>query len=241
MFEDQPIPTFDAEPRNLDTSLSKDSTCSPYRFNSRGYGSHQAITELIRPGTSVLDIGCASGYLMTHLQNSKGCRCVGIEQSREAALVARNAGFRVLNDDALDGIANIAKTDRFDHIVFGDVLEHLVDPMAVLVASRSLLSPSGSVIVSLPNIVSLRARVTIALGIWRYHESGVFDKTHLRFFSVKTGRELLREAGFRITHEEFVGPLTFWGGRHLKFVNGLWPNLLGNQMVFSAQTNESSN
>jgi methionine biosynthesis protein MetW len=186
------------------------------------------------PHAAILDVGCAAGYLMAHLQDSKGCHCVGIEQVRESAMAARNTGFRVLEDDALSGITSLAETDQFDHIIFGDVLEHLIDPMAVLIASRSLLRPSGNIIVSLPNIVSLHARATIALGIWRYHESGIFDKTHLRFYSVKTGRELLREAGYRITHEDFVGPLTFHGGRRLKAVIALRPNLLANQMIFAA-------
>jgi methionine biosynthesis protein MetW len=230
-----PNPFPGEEPEDSGTVRPPGPAASPYMFNSRGFGSHQAIAECVRPGTTVLDVGCSSGYMMTHLQDSKGCTCVGIEPSRDTGTIARNAGLKVIVDDALSAMAAMVGTDRFDHIIFGDVLEHLVDPLPILMASHSLLQPSGTIIVSLPNIVSFRARFTIAFGVWRYREYGVFDRTHLRFYNVKTGRELIREGGFEIIHEEFVGPVTFWGGRRLKSVTSLWPNLLGNQMIFSAR------
>ena len=234
MSRNPPIPNLGNEPFKTDSASPQAPTNSPYGFQNRGYGSHQAISNLVRPGTDVLDVGCASGYLRAHLRDSKECQCVGIEPNRESAMAGQSRGLNIVIDDALSGISSLAPTARFDHIIFGDVLEHLIDPMTVLNASRDLLRPSGSLIVSLPNIVSLHARATIALGIWRYHEAGIFDKSHLRFFSVKTGRELLCDATYRITQEEFVGPLTFWGGRRLKSVIKLRPNLLANQMVFSA-------
>ena len=216
-------------------SLSEEGSCSPYGFQERGYGSHQAITQLVGLGTKVLDVGCASGYLMNHLQNFKKCKCMGVEPNAEMAIAARDAGFKVLAVDAVSALAALSPSDRFDHIIFGDVLEHLINPADVLKAAAPLLLPDGSVIVSLPNIVSIHARASITFGVWRYQEAGIFDKTHLRFYTIKTGRELLLNSGFKITHETFVGPLTFWGGERLKPIVALRPNLLANQMVFSAK------
>ncbi len=215
-------------------SSSVQMTVSSYHENGRGYGSHQAIVDLVNPNSDILDVGCASGYLMSQLEESKKCRCVGIEPNLDSAEVARSRGFTVIGQDAMSAFNTLGSSDKFDQIIFGDVLEHMVDPLTVLSMCRGLLRPSGMVIVSLPNIVGPRGRVPTTLGIWRYHESGIFDKTHLRFFSVPTGRELMIDAGFRIDKEIFVGPLTTLGGRRLRQLTALRPNLLANQMVFSA-------
>jgi methionine biosynthesis protein MetW len=207
---------------------------TPYMLNRRGYGTHQAIAERVRPDSKILDVGCASGYVMAYLREAKGCDAVGIEQDSDAAHQARLADFSVIEEDAERGMVTAASYGPFDHVIFGDVLEHMVDPGPVLAASHGLLRPGGSVIVSLPNIVSLRARVQLAMGVWRYADAGIFDRTHLRFFTVATGRALVTGCGFSISHESFVGPLTFFGGRRFLALTALRPGLLGNQMVFEA-------
>jgi 2-polyprenyl-3-methyl-5-hydroxy-6-metoxy-1,4-benzoquinol methylase len=207
-----------------------------YAFNQRGYGTHQAMTELVEVGATVLDVGCASGYLMENLRRTKNCHCVGIEPNPVAAGRASALGFEVIPSTAIDALAAKQKSgDQFKHIIFGDVLEHMTEPQQVLERCRSLLAPNGTIIVSLPNIVSLRARVRIACGIWRYEEMGIFDRTHLRFFTIRTGRELLVEAGYAIIDERFVGPLTFLGGRRLESVTRLRPQVLANGAIFSAR------
>ena len=206
-----------------------------YGFNHRGYGSHQAILEMVRVGTRVLDVGCASGYLMEHLRDTKNCHCVGIEPNPEAADQAAALGFEVIPAGALDAVSLIVQSSQFDHIVFGDVLEHMVEPLQVLEQYRSLLSPDGTIIVSLPNIVSLRARVRITCGIWRYEEMGIFDRTHLRFYTIRTGQELLAQARLAIVDQHFVGPLTYYGGRRLEGVTRLRPQLFANNMILAAR------
>lgn len=210
-------------------------TGANYAFNHRGYGTHQAILEMVKVGARVLDVGCASGYLMEHLRRTKNCQCVGIEPNLEAADRAAALGFEVIPDGAVGAVSAIEHSSPFDHIIFGDVLEHMMEPLQALEQYRSLLVPDGTIIVSLPNIVSLRARVRTACGIWRYEEMGVFDRTHLRFFTIRTGRELLAHAGLSIVDQHFVGPLTFYGGRRLEGVTRVRPQLFANNMVFAAR------
>ena len=207
-----------------------------YAFNHRGYGTHQAIIELVEVGTTVLDVGCASGYLMENLRRTKNCHCVGIEPNPVAAGRASALGFDVITSTAIDALAAKRKSgDQFYHIIFGDVLEHMTEPQQVLERCRSLLAPNGTIIVSLPNIVSLRARVRIACGIWRYEEMGIFDRTHLRFYTIRTGQELLTQAGLAIVDQHFVGPLTYYGGRRLEGVTRLRPQLFANNMILAAR------
>jgi len=205
-----------------------------YRFNNRGYGSHQAIAELIGQESFVLDVGCASGYLMQFLRETKRCRCVGIEIDPVAAAKGRAADFDVIGADFRHGLQVARSLMPFDYVIFGDVLEHLPDPHVALQHTLDMLSPHGHIVVSLPNVVSLVARIRLLRGIWRYEDMGIFDRTHLRFFSVESGRELLTENGYRIEQELFVGPFTWLGGRRFQNITALRPGILANQMVFRA-------
>lgn len=210
-----------------------------YRFNTRGFGSHQAIAELVEPKSFVLDVGCASGYLMQFLRSTKRCRCLGIEIDHAAAAQARTAGFHVIGADFRHGLRIARSLMPFDYIIFGDVLEHLADPHVALQQTLEMLSANGHIVVSLPNVVSLGARIRILRGIWRYEDMGIFDRTHLRFFSVETARELLTENGYCIEKELFVGPVTWLGGRWFEHIARLRPGILANQIVFRAAPNRA--
>ena len=209
-------------------------TSERYTLNTHGYGAHQAIIELVRKHSRVLDVGCNTGYLMSVLRDTCGCHCVGIEADMAAAARAEVAGFPVIVGDVKDVLPSAVRYGRFDHIIFADVLEHTVDPLSVLSDSRDLLSGGGSVLVSLPNIVSLHARCRLLLGVWRYADTGIFDKSHLRFFDLTTAKGLLTDAKYVIDTTVFVGPLTFRFGRRLRSVVGLRPGLLANQFIFCA-------
>lgn len=213
---------------------------SRYPLCNQRYGNHHVLAEWIRPGSRILDVGCGRGHFMLLLQDEKGCDTTGVELDDTASRQARLAGLRVLQGDSAEQIARAAESEAFDHIVFADVLEHMVDPAAALAACRSALKPDGTVLVSLPNIVSLRARVRIARGVWRYEDTGIFDRTHLRFFSIATGAELLEEAGFAIGRRSFVGPLSHRGGRRGAQLTALWPGLLASQMIFEAKPTEAA-
>jgi SAM-dependent methyltransferase len=92
----------------------------------------------------------------------------------------------------------------FDFGVFGDVLEHLRDPWTVLAATRTLLADDARVIVSIPNIGHWSARREIALGRFPYAESGLFDRTHLRFFTRASALALAETAGYDVEREQFT-------------------------------------
>ena len=85
--------------------------------------------------------------------------------------------------------------DQFDALVFGDVLEHLRDPLAVLRKARPLLARGGCVVISVPNIAHGAARLALLKGRWEYRQLGLLDTTHLRFFTLASVRDMLREAG----------------------------------------------
>ena len=98
-----------------------------------------------------------------------------------------------------------AGLNDFDLLLFGDVIEHTRDPLAILREAGALLAPRGQVIVSVPNVANLRVRLGLARGRFDYTESGILDKTHLRFFTLRSARELMRQAGYHITRESYSG------------------------------------
>lgn len=90
----------------------------------------------------------------------------------------------------------------FDCMIFADILEHLVDPAAALRRIRPLLGPNGVIVCSIPNIRHYTVFLQLALHGWEYRDFGLFDRTHLRFFSLTTMHELFAHAGFQAIRTE---------------------------------------
>jgi SAM-dependent methyltransferase len=156
------------------------------------------IEELVPPHTqALLDVGCGTGRLGGSLKTLGIPRVVGVELNPRAAAEAR-----VMLDEVV--VADIEKDPlpfadgSFDCIVYGDILEHLVDPWTTLHSQRRLLTPAGAVVVSIPNVAYWRNVLDILRGRWEYTASGTLDATHLRFFTWAGIEQLLDQAGYRV-------------------------------------------
>jgi 2-polyprenyl-3-methyl-5-hydroxy-6-metoxy-1,4-benzoquinol methylase len=145
-----------------------------------------------RKGKDVLDVGCGFATTSQFVQQ-RGNRVVGIESNADAVAVARTRIAEVVEADLL----NIPNVGKFDTIIFADVLEHLAWPVGVLKKYADLLKPDGTVIVSLPNVGLWSVRLGLLFGGFRYQDSGVLDRTHLRFFTRRSALEMLRSAGYK--------------------------------------------
>jgi 2-polyprenyl-3-methyl-5-hydroxy-6-metoxy-1,4-benzoquinol methylase len=145
-----------------------------------------------RKGKDVLDVGCGFATTSQFIQQ-RGNRVIGIESNADAVAVARTRIAEVVEAD----LQNIPKVGKFDTIIFADVLEHLAWPVGVLKKYADLLKPDGTVIVSLPNVGLWSVRLGLLFGGFRYQDSGVLDRTHLRFFTRRSAIEMLRAAGYK--------------------------------------------
>lgn len=163
---------------------------------------HELLLAAVPAGARVLDVGCATGYLGAELA-ARGAAVTGVEADPGAAAAARARGLTVVAGDVEDPATVAAAGARgpFDAIVCGDVLEHLRDPEQVLAALAGLLAPRGRIVVSLPNIAHWTARRALLRGRFPREDHGLFDRTHLRFFTRATARELAAAAGLRIVAE----------------------------------------
>lgn len=156
--------------------------------------SHNIMLQLVGDDKRVLDVGCATGYLARALV-AKGCTVSGVELDPQAAEEARPIlkELVVANLEELD-LADAFGKNVFDVVVFGDVLEHLKDPLKVLRASLPLLDEGGFVVMSIPNVAHVSVRLALLKGKFEYSDLGLLDDTHLRFFTRASLDEMLRAA-----------------------------------------------
>lgn len=157
--------------------------------------SHAQIVDLVGFNKRVLDVGCASGYLAAVLKGH-GCLVHGVEMDPDAAAEAAAHLERVVVGDLETVDLGVEFSGlEFDVIVFGDVLEHLRDPLPTLRQTRALLARGGSVVISVPNVAHGAIRLSLLRGDFTYRQLGLLDSTHVRFFTRDNLEQLLREAG----------------------------------------------
>ncbi len=144
-----------------------------------------------RKGLRVLDVGCGFATTSEYIQKL-GNEVTGLESSDVAVEVASKRLAHVVLGDMLT--ADLGSR-QFDAIIFADVLEHVPWPVSALRRYLQYLAPNGTVIVSLPNVGLWSVRIAHLAGNWEYEETGVLDRTHLRFFTRKTAKWLLAQNG----------------------------------------------
>ena len=193
---------------------------------------HALQFRMIPDGARVLDVGCHTGILGEALRVRKNCEVVGIDNDVEALIAAKQRlnAVEQVNLEEPGWASKLIQTGKkdFDIVLFGDVIEHTRNPLDILKESHALLVPNGKAIVSLPNIANLRVRLGLLRGKFDYADSGILDKTHIRFFTLKTARELVRNAGYKIVSE------TYSGYSMPRWLIDLFPSLFAVNIIMAA-------
>jgi O-antigen biosynthesis protein len=203
-------------------------------FNTNSCSVHQKIIHFIGQDKKVLDVGCSEGILSKKM-NENNCQVVGIELDFEAAKIAECSCQELIIGDVELIQLNPKYENYFDVIIFADILEHLRDPLDVLERFKKYLNDDGYIIISLPNFVNWRIRLQMLFGNFKYDEFGILDIGHLRFFTEKSAKRMVKDAGLKITKFDLtVGDLkTFPKIFHT--IGMIWPNLMAFQFLIIAK------
>jgi 2-polyprenyl-3-methyl-5-hydroxy-6-metoxy-1,4-benzoquinol methylase len=167
--------------------------------------------------SSALDVGCSRGETARLLRKAGIARVVGIEPDAGDAAEAARLCDRVLAV-ALEDVRE-EFPGQFDAVLFGDVLEHLIDPSAALARVRQWLSPRGVVVASVPNLGHWSVIGDLLEGRFDYVPYSILSGTHVRFFTRRTLHDLFEASGYRIDSIETVTfPPSPEGARKLKLL-----------------------
>ena len=153
-----------------------------------------------RDARRILDIGCSSGRLGAALKSRQAAEVVGIELDPGYAQDASSRLDRVLAADVEELVRAPLELGAFDCVIAADVLEHLRDPWSALSSLVEVLSPGGTAVVSLPNVRYWETFWVLGrFGTWPLRDDGIFDRDHLRWFTLADGLELMRRSGLSVT------------------------------------------
>lgn len=215
-----------------------------YGLKPTPYSSHSLLLrELPVDGAArrVLDLGCASGYL-TDLLAGRGYHVTAVDRHTAAPVGA--AEF--ITADLDNGLPPV--DGLFDYVLCADVLEHLRDPLRLLLEIRQCLAHGGALLLSLPNSGHWYFRANVLAGRFPQHDHGLFDRTHLHFYTWTGWVDLLGAAGYAIDRVDCSGvpfdkALPQWSGsvavralERISYVTArAWKGLFAYQFVVRAR------
>lgn len=148
----------------------------------------------------IVEVGCMQGALAKAYRSiNPHAHFVGIDIEPSYAEVASQ-----FCDGAMAADIESLPDDEFhalfpsDCWIFGDCLEHLRDPWRVVRKVRKLIDPDGCMLVCLPNAQHWSVQMRLATGQFHYEDSGLLDRTHLRWFTRTTMLNMFGEAGWKV-------------------------------------------
>ncbi len=209
-------------------------------------GNRDVLSRVPEACKTVLDVGCGAGDNARVLQQ-RGCEVDGVTLSTEEARLAEPFCRRVVVGNLEHGLPT-GLADRYDAVICSHVLEHICFPGKLLDGIYDRLDEGGLLVVAVPNLLFVKNRLKLLLGSFDYTNTGLMDQTHFRWYTLATGRDLLRERGFSrvissATGSLPIGPLrSVLPGRMVKaaenFSVGKWPGLFGYQLLHVARKAE---
>jgi glycosyltransferase involved in cell wall biosynthesis len=174
-----------------------------YAFKDGDGTSHSMMLEMLAGAapSRVLDVGCSGGLLAEHIR-ARGHHVVGVDYLEVPGVRDRTDEFYQadLNNDFPDAVGG-----GYDVVIAGDIIEHLMRPGNALKEMRRVLRPGGVVLLSVPNFGHFYPRFRATFGLFGYDRRGILDDTHLRFFTRRTLRRMVRSHGFDIIEERATG------------------------------------
>ncbi len=174
---------------------------SPYQPKTDFSSTHTFAIDQVKPGSVVLDFGCASGYIAKELAK-KGCRVYGYDQFFSQEAVEHCVTVSQVDFDHFDFTVPVGEK-KVDYVLLLDVIEHLIDPEAFLSMIRERLAEHRpEIIITTGNIAFILTRLSLLFGQFNYGKRGILDMTHKRLFTFSSIKQLLTSFGYELTKVE---------------------------------------
>ena len=187
------------------------------------------------PTARILEVGCGTGATgALALCRGRASHYTGVELFEGAAEQARHLLNEVLVGD-VEKLAFPWQPCAFDALILSEVLEHLVEPWAVLESLRPFLRPGAMVLASSPNISHWRVVRELAQGRFHLADQGVFDRTHMRWFTPDTFAAMFERAGYEVLNVEPVTPFSERTKLISRLTQGRWDHLFMTQICLEAR------
>jgi 2-polyprenyl-3-methyl-5-hydroxy-6-metoxy-1,4-benzoquinol methylase len=187
----RPEATYDMGPEAVEWIL-KDPANPLYR-----------VSRVIPDSSRVLDVGAGNGLLARVLDATHSELVIdGIEPNPYGAELAR-PHYRELRVGYFQDFSEELREQGYDYIVLADVIEHVADPLALLRDLRDIAGDRSRIVISTPNVAFGSSRMALMRGRFDYVDSGLLERTHLRFFTYRTLLSVFAEAGLLIEHQVF--------------------------------------
>jgi len=187
------------------------------------YANPQLLEKIPLTAHTVLDVGCAQGALgAAYLRRNPRACVLGIDTDAAALGIAANRLTATACADVEATPLPFVTPNGLDCIIYGDILEHLADPWTLLARHAERLAPGGTVLVCMPNVEHWQLARLLLNGGFDYQDSGLLDRTHLRWFTPRNMGRALRQAGLDLA-DLAPRPIDPTGAE--KFVQAMAPSL----------------
>lgn len=180
-----------------------------YDFELEEWADNNSLTKIIKrikKNSDVLEFGCANGRLTKYMKEKLGCKVTIVEIDQEAgkeASMYASKSFIGLEDGNIEEFQwnDNLKGEKYDFIIFADVLEHLRDPENVLSRCKAFLKEFGSIVVSIPNVGNNSLLASLYKNEFEYQNIGLLDNTHIKFYTYNTFKRMLGRLDYKMIYE----------------------------------------
>ena len=164
------------------------------------------INECLTDNSVILEFGPAHGRLSRYLKEERNCIIdiveIDAEAGKDASMFARTAMLGSVEGNIENYVwLERLNSNRYDYIIFADVLEHLYNPILVLQKCKQLLADNGKIVFSVPNIAYNGLILNLLRDYFEYTPVGLLDDTHIRFFTFKSILDIVNKLGMYIVYQ----------------------------------------
>lgn len=226
--------------RNINVIMMKSSKDKIYA----NQGNAEVLSEVTENAKFILDIGCGNGD-NARLLKKISRQIHGITLSEKEAENAKDYCDRIFIHNCENGLPQEVMQNKYDAIICSHVLEHIAYPETLLQNIKEVLSRTGIVIIALPNIFHYKSRIELMLGNFYFEDSGIWDNTHLRWYTFESAKLLLLNNQFTLVKSYVSGDIPYLTlfrfipvkvrKSIFKFLSKISPGLFGVQIILVAK------